>query len=598
MSKVVPIEDLGPSVVTHVTCLLVPYERNRSKFLAAVRAALACGKNIDLVVIVPRRRPILRWRLTRRKDDRLHVVPSPEPTRHGLSLGRSARFWERVITGSSLDLTTPSAVNALLDLADSSPDAGLIGTSTISSVSGLVTRISSDLLILNRSALNLASGLDESMITLQDMADELAGRFTRAGIPLVALGPTVSPAERVGDVAQQRYPWLSGSDRSESSQGSRSGAQSQRTAVAQPRKAHDLLLDLSAVRMADNGTGQHALRTLRALTRFTDVQLTALLGTSTDQQVLQECEQLGIESIHLEAPGGRGFEAALRPYQFETVSEVDQLRSVANRIIVSHLDFIAADNPTYHPDSTLWLRHRSEVLSALAAVDGVAWLSRTVRERAIANGFDASSVPNRVCGSVVEIDGAATPPGQPPVSGPYIATLGASYHHKGRLYAIRLFERLVGSGWQGRMVLAGWDPPHGSSRSEEDALIDSSPALRDRVVLLGALSPSDQIAAIAGATVLVQPSVSEGFGLLPAEAATYGVPTVMLHRSSLREIYPPDYRGWMTGDDLERDAHVLLNLVTASSDSRKELAGHLLGVGNQDRYAADLIELLQEVATR
>lgn len=598
MGKAIPIEDLRPSHATSDTCVLVPYDRHRSSFRSAVRAAWKHGSDVDVVAIVPRRAPLLRFLLGRRRDGRHLVVSSPEPTRHGLSVGRAVTCWEKIITGGSLHLLPPSDWRALRDLADSNADAGLIGLSAISTVSGLVTRINSDLVVVQRLAVNLAHGVDESVTSMQDMVDELAGRFTRASIPLAALRRSAHPPEPPIDVVVQRYPWLGIDDRLEPPRRLRTDARADTIGTARQSQQLDVLLDMTAVRKAANGTGQHALRTLRAITPSKELRITTLQDTSTDQQVLQECQRLGVECISLDDSHGREFDVALRPHQFETISEVDQLRVLANRIVVSQLDFIAIDNPTYHPDPASWLRHRSEALGALKAVDGVAWLSQSIREQAILYGFDDAHVPNRVCGSVIETERASSPTGGPPVSGPYVATLGASYQHKGRLYALRLFERLLHSGWEGRMVLAGWDPPHGSSRSDEDALIDTSRALRDSLVRLGTLSPSEQVAAITGATALLQPSVSEGFGLLPGEAAVHGVPTLMLQRSSLREVYPADYRWWITGDDLERDTQMLRNLVSESSDSRMASAELLLGVGDPDRYSADLVELLKEVATR
>ena len=598
MGRVVPIEDLRPSHATCNTCVLVPYDRHRSNFRSAVRAASKHGHDVDVVAIVPRRAPLLRLLLGQRRDSCLLVVSSPEPTRHGLSVGRVVTCWEKVITGGSLHLLPPSDWRALRDFADSSPDAGLIGNSAVSAVSGLVTRISPDLVMVKRLAVNLAHGVDESMASMQEMVDELAGRFTRASIPLAALRRSAHPPEPAIDVVVQRYPWLGIDDQPEPPHRSRTDARADTNETARQSQPLDVLLDMTAVRNAANGTGQHALRTLRAITPSKELRVTTLLDTSTDQQVFQECQRLGVECIHREDSHGREFAVAFRPHQFEAISEVDRLRGLARWIVVSHLDFIAVDNPSYHPDPATWLRHRSEALAALAAVDGAAWLSQAVHEQAILYGFDDAHVPNRVCGSVIKTERTSSSPGRPPVSGPYVATLGASYQHKGRLYALRLFERLIYSGWEGHMVLVGWDPPHGNSRSDEDALIDNSPALRDRLVRLGTLSPSEQIATIAGATALLQPSVSEGFGLIPGEAAIHGVPTLMLQRSSLREVYPADYQWWITGDDLERDTQILRNLVSESSDSRMESAERLLGAGDPDRYSADLVELLKKVAAR
>lgn len=593
MGKAILIEDLGPSSVTSATCILVPYSRRRTKLLAAIRAALTFQIDSDVIVVLPRRAPFLRTLLARLTTERISFVASPEPLRHGLSVGRAILHWERVITGDSLESLSSSKAQALLETVGRNPEAGLVSSAAVGSVSGLLTRLSAELVVISRRAVNVAGGADESMLSMQDMVDELAGRFTRQSIPLAAPETINQRQKSLASVNEQRYPWLGISAPLPGPLNTQVPIRS--AATLQPAKGEliRVLLDLTKVAELSNGTGQHALRTVRALSKQALLEVHARVGNSTDALLVAQCAASNVGCTFDRSIRQARFDVAFSPCQFESISEVEQLRSFARRVAVSHLDFIAIDNPTYHPDLTIWVARRSNAIAALLAADGVAWLSDSVRKQAIGLGFQESRVPNRVCGTVVGLDDVGGSGLELPVQGPFMAVLGASYHHKGRVYALRLFEQVVKRGWPGYLVIAGWDPPHGSSRAEERSFIAASAILQNRVIELGPLSSSEQISVIRRATALIQPSLTEGFGLLAGEAALLGTPTVMLRRTSLREIYPPGYPGWITGSNLNDDAAVTSQLV---ADSEGETASTILTqVTNGTEYGRRLVELFREL---
>lgn len=594
MFSIIRIEELSPTSGSNDGCIVVPFTPDRSRLLATARRVAGSARGYDVVVVTPRRSFLLHWRLERRSTGNLVIVTSPEPLRHGLSLGRIAQCWATVIVGNAMDSLSAEGIRQLSTTANRCPDAGMVASSSSTSVHGQVFRVHPGSVLIRRSALNVCGGIDESFSDLRDVLDELAGRFTKASIPIAAVASGDRARVPVSDIPAQRYPWLTIESESLPNLPAPSSGYKQSRSGIRPSRRINLLIDLTPVTRLSNGTGQHALRTLRALSTLTDTELTARLDPGTDRSLSAVCASLGIDILIGSSAVTQTFDAAFRVAQFDTVAEVSELRRLAPKVIVNHLDFIAFDNPTYHPSVDHWVTYRREVLGALHSVDGVAWLSNEVQQQAAAYGVRLPETLSAVCGAIAELghDGGGTVP----TDGPYIASFGASYHHKGRLYALRVFEECVRLGWPGQLVLAGWDPPHGSSRPEEEDLIAGSPFLRSRVIRVGSLSDLDHHATVRAASALLQPSLVEGFGLLAAEAAQLGVPTVMLKRSALREVYPPDYPHWLTGDDIRSDATVVL----AATSNREAMTGHrVLSSGASDdpyrHYADRVVRLVDAV---
>ncbi len=124
---------------------------------------------------------------------------------------------------------------------------------------------------------------------------------------------------------------------------------------------------------------------------------------------------------------------------------------------------------------------------------------------------------------------------------PFLFCLGTDFRHKNRLFALRLLASLrERHGWGGRLVLAGTHIPHGSSLQLERDFLAQRPELAEAVVELGAIDEQEKTWLMSCAAAVVYPSVYEGFGLVPFEAAYSGVPCVFASRSSLAEVLPAD----------------------------------------------------------
>ena len=93
-------------------------------------------------------------------------------------------------------------------------------------------------------------------------------------------------------------------------------------------------------------------------------------------------------------------------------------------------------------------------------------------------------------------------------------------------------------GFDGRLVLAG---PHARVRhlrSEEEAIWRAAHPLRARRVDLESVDEAEKAWLYANAALVLYPTVREGFGLVPFEAAAAGTPTLWAAHSSLAELLP------------------------------------------------------------
>jgi len=183
----------------------------------------------------------------------------------------------------------------------------------------------------------------------------------------------------------------------------------------------------------------------------------------------------------------------------------------------------------------------------------------------------------------------------PPIKDPYFAVVGSSYHHKGRQYALEVLAYSIRLGWDGRVVISGWDPPNGSSRDREEETIRRFPELRASIVRLKELSTADHLALVFHATALVQPSFDEGFGLVAAEAAALATPTFMLRRAGLRHVYPTDYDGWLEGNNAIEDAERIVMKTTAPEPMRINGLEQLSDRFSSSHFAKETIALFQAV---
>jgi glycosyltransferase involved in cell wall biosynthesis len=330
----------------------------------------------------------------------------------------------------------------------------------------------------------------------------------------------------------------------------------------------DVLIDARCLDHPLSGTQVHVTSVVEALLERDDVRVACLRPRAIHDSAEHLVRKLDGASWHTDdSLPSRRPAIFHRPYQFGSVHEVDVSRSLADRLAVTHQDMIMDRTPSYHPSPDDWARFREATAASFSAADQVGFFSRHAAWDALSG---TPLTADRACVVPLGVDhplGDPTPPGRKDGTGrlldgqPFLLIVGGAMPHKNRPHALRVFERLVADhGWEGLLVLAGDRHPISSSKHAEEAVVASNAALRDRVVDLGRVADGERTWLYQRASLVLFPSLYEGFGLVPFEAARCGTPCVYGWRSSLSEYLPLEgaaFRGWEVAGNAEEVATIL-----------------------------------------
>jgi glycosyltransferase involved in cell wall biosynthesis len=406
---------------------------------------------------------------------------------------------------------------------------------------------------LRRDALELVGPLDTALALRWALEIDFAQRCLLSGLAHVAaddvLVGTLSSArgdDRLPERLNERYPQIS-----EPPIVAASGVLPRALEAARrPREHLSVTIDCRALTSTLTGTQRHILELVRALAATGRLQLRLLVSADTSEQnvellrSLAQTEVLAIEQIEQSTPRSTVFH---RPQQVFGPPDLRIALRLGERIVLNQLDLIAYRNPGYHRDATAWHSHRRASRQALAVADRVVVFSEHTRMELLGDELiDADRVRVVPPGLDHPSPGAGTPPpalapagGDEAVAEGFLFCLGTDFRHKNRVFAMRLLTELrEHHGWRGRLVLAGTHVPDGSSLELERDYLQAHPQLRPYVIDLGAVEEAQKLWLMHNSAAVVYPSVYEGFGLVPFEAALSGVPCVFAAQSSLAEVLP------------------------------------------------------------
>lgn len=301
-------------------------------------------------------------------------------------------------------------------------------------------------------------------------------------------------------------------------------------------------IDARSLTAAVGGTQTYVLALVLALAGDSRVKLRALVPPDLSEHAAELLSDTEVELIAAEdaiTPARRS-EVVHRPQQISSVEDFPLLHAAGERLVITHHDLIAYHNASYHADIRSWLRHREITRAALGACDRVVFPSQHALRDALIEDLLPEERGHVVATGSVERSAPSpqttAPPGRLAAGDPFLLCLGADYAHKNRPFAIRMLIELRALGWQGALVLAGSHVPYGSSREQEQDLLEGHPHIRDHVIDLGTVDGPAKSWLFSHTRALVYPSIYEGFGLLPIEAASNRVPCLYAPQASLAEL--------------------------------------------------------------
>ena len=355
------------------------------------------------------------------------------------------------------------------------------------------------------------------------------------------------------------------------------------------------------------GTQQMTFELIRSMAQQRPTQEFSVLISTTVSAELQN-ELLALGNIQIEVITNimddrqYRFDVIIRPYQVNSTEELRWIKRIAGRCIVGQLDFISYHNPTYFASDHEWLSQRELTRLTLASVDGVAWISEYSLEDGRRSGVVTGDAVHRVtyCGTNPS---HRTSTSQRPAAlhstSPLITVLGVNYLHKNRIFALRVLNQLISQSFDCHLVLAGATPNFGSASTIEHDFLASHSELVDHVTILDALSEEEKQWLVSHSSLILYPSLAEGFGLVPFEAARLGTPTLSSRLTSLDEILPLNIPTIVEFDVVrtaEQIVHILSDSATANS-----IVEELIKRGNLftwQRAGRELLTLIDEVLGR
>ena len=470
-------------------------------------------------------------------------------------------------------------------------------------------------LYVRRSALDLAGAFDERFSPGYGEEVDFSQRCVQRGLVHVVADDLFvyhrggasfgvnARQEQHERILMDRYPYYHAAVRE--------AADSERTPLARSLAAAraalgrmSVTIDGSALGPVVTGTQLHVLELAGALARRGDVTVRIWVPRSIGETARAALDRLGVERFFndLDPEDVPFSDVAHRPFQVVNPRDIALLRRLGRAVVVTQQDLIAFHNPAYFEDYAAWNGYRELAREALAAADRVAFFSRHAAEEAVIEDLVERDRARVV---YIGVDHQVLAPSKalarPPAldERPFLLCLGTDFLHKNRVFAMEVFAALrERHAFQGRLVLAGPHAASGTSAEEEALWRAAHAGLSADVVDLESVEEAEKAWLYANAALVLYPTVREGFGLVPFEAAAAGAPTLWAAHSSLAELLPRDAAAivaWDAGATAEAAAALL-----ADDEARARLVSAVREAGERydwNRTGEEMLALYREATS-
>jgi len=365
-----------------------------------------------------------------------------------------------------------------------------------------------------------------------------------------------------------------------------------------------VVIDARVLDGPTDGTKIHVLELIGAVARTGQAKVSAIVPADLAPDVREVLDGLaGVEQATVADAMRARADIVHRPFQISAPADLTVLAQLADRLVITHQDLIAYHNPSYFGSPDAWEGYRRLTRRSLAVSDRVVFLSAHARDDALGEELVE---PQRAAVVPIGVDHQTTSVKREPLApagadrladgAEVVLCIGTDFHHKNRVFALRLVEELQRRhAWGGALVLAGARMAFGSSAAEERRFMSSRPRLREAVRDVGVVSEAEKAWLLSHASLVLYPTVHEGFGLVPFEAAQHGVPCLWAPGTSLSEMLPDAAAGIVPWDAaasadralvLIRDQRAAADNVRAVSEAAAGLRWDLAARGLIDVYGA------------
>ena len=369
-------------------------------------------------------------------------------------------------------------------------------------------------------------------------------------------------------------------------------------------KGLSVVIDARTLAGPMTGTQLHVLELIAALARTDEARITVVVPDEMNRFAARALDTLTeLNRVTRGQAAARTRDRAdivHRPFQINNESDLLFLARLGERLVVTNQDLIGYHNPSYFRTADAWQGYRRITRSALAVADQVVFFSAHARDDALAEDL---LEPDRASVVHIGVDHAFSDRGEPvsaprgaarlPEGAEAILCIGTDFRHKNRVFALRVLEQLQRRhGWPGFLLLAGPTVAQGSSTPEESQMLALRPRVADAVLDFAAVSEAEKAWLYRRVGLVLYPTVHEGFGLVPFEAADHGVPCAWARGTSLSELLPDDAAQIIPWDD-EESADRALDLLRNPDARERNLASIRASAAELtwDAAAAKLIEL-------
>lgn len=590
-----------PDLARGLTCVVIASESSDPMTRSCVESALAHADPSTFVTLVDPTSQAVNRALELLAPADVILLSEPCILSAGWLQGLREAAHGDTTTATASALATVGTALALGDRGTAEIDLEEVAAGVSESTMRLRPRLEAVVgpcVYLRRDALELVGQLDEQLDLGWALQIDFAQRCLLSGLAHVAADDVVvapleqprAPTAPLPARLRERYPYLS-----EPEEIAASGALPRSLEAARrPRARLPVTVDVRALEGAMTGTQRHILELVKALASTDVLHLRLLISpaiTAAERELLDSLpgtELLSYEEIDDTTAPTTIFH---RPQQVFGPADMRLALRLGKRIVMSQLDLIAYRNPGYHSDATAWHSHRRVTRQALAAGDRVVVSSAHTRSELLSDGLVEDERIRIVPPGLDHMSSAADrgPQGghasdehmpehpaphdhelaalpqladfEPARAGHkdgFLLCLGTDFQHKNRVFALRMLAALrERHDWQGGLVLAGTHIPNGSSRAAERELLERHPSLQAAVRDLGAIEEQDKSRLMASAGAVLYPSVYEGFGLIPFEAALSGVPCAFASQSSLADVLPSEAANILPWDPQESAVRLL-----------------------------------------